>query len=60
MAETKYKLRYLPMFYEDLKSKVSYIANNLQNPQAANELLDEVERVILERQPVAEYFEVEE
>lgn len=30
MAETKYKLRYLPLFYEDLEQKVVYIAENLQ------------------------------
>ncbi len=56
MAETQYTLRYLPLFYEDLESKVSYIAISLKNPQAANELLDEVEKAILERQTVAESF----
>ena len=57
MADTKYKLRYLPLFYEDLEQKVVYIAKNLHNEKAANELLDAVERAILERQPVAEAFE---
>ena len=28
MAETKYKLRYLPMFYEDFEQKIVYIAEN--------------------------------
>ena len=57
MADTKYKLRYLPLFYEDLEQKAVYIAKNLHNEKAANELLDAVERAILERQPVAEAFE---
>ena len=57
MADTKYKLRYLPLFYEDLEQKVVYIAEKLQNQKAANDLLDAVESAILERQPVAEAFE---
>ena len=57
MADTKYKLRYLALFYEDLEQKIVYIAKNLHNEKAANELLDAVERAILERQPVAEAFE---
>ena len=57
MADRKYKLRYLPLFYEDLEQKVVYIAENLQNPKAANDLIDAVEKAILERQPVAEAFE---
>lgn len=58
MDEAKYVLRYLPIFYEDLENKVTYIAFKLHNQQAANALLDEVEKAILERQPVAESFEV--
>ena len=57
MANTKYKLRYLPLFYEDLEQKVVYIEERLHNPKAANDLIDEVESAILERQPVAEAFE---
>ena len=57
MAEKKYKLRYLPLFYEDLEQKVVYIAKNLQNPKAANDLIDAVEKAIFERLPVAEAFE---
>lgn len=57
MADTKYKLRYLPLFYEELEQKVVYIAENLQNPKAANDLIDAVEKAILERLPVAEAFE---
>ena len=57
MADTKYKLRYLPLFYEDLEQKVVYIAENLKNQKAANDLIDAVEKAILERLPVAEAFE---
>ena len=57
MANTKYKLRYLPLFYKDLEEKIVYIAEELHNENAANELLDEVEAALLERQPVAESFE---
>lgn len=57
MGNIGYKLRYLPIFYEDFEKSVVYIAENLQNIQAANGLLDEVERAILERLPIAESFE---
>ena len=57
MADTKYILRYLPLFYEELEEKVVYIAEKLKNPQAANDLLDSVESAILERLPIAEAFE---
>lgn len=57
MANTRYTLRYLPLFYEELEEKVVYIAEKLKNPQAANDLLDAVEKAILERLPDAESFE---
>ena len=57
MDNAKYKLRYLPLFYKDLEEKIVYIAEELHNEKAANDLLDEVETAILERQPVAESFE---
>ncbi len=57
MVDTKYKLRYLPLFYEDLEQKVVYIAEKLHNEKAANDLIDAVEKAILERLPVAEAFE---
>ena len=31
MANTKYKLRYLPLFYKDLEEKIVYIAEELHN-----------------------------
>lgn len=41
MTDNKYKLRYLPLFYEDLQQVVPYIAEKLQNVKAVNDLLDE-------------------
>ena len=57
MIDSKYGLRYLPLFYDDLSEKIMYIRNVLQKPQAADNLLDAVEKAILERQPIAESFE---
>lgn len=57
MLSKRYRLRYLPLFYEELDEKMTYIAENLKNPKAANDLLDKVEEAILERLPVAESFE---
>ena len=41
----KYKLRYLPLFYQDADEIVSYITNTLENPKAAQNLIDEIEKV---------------
>ncbi len=57
MFSKKYRLSYLPLFYEDLNEKVTYIADKLKNPKAANGLLDKVESAIMERLPLAESFE---
>jgi len=57
MDDIEYRLRYLPKFYEDLEEKAVYIAEKLNNPQAANDLIDEVERSIMKRVPIAEAFE---
>lgn len=57
MPSKKYRLSYLPLFYEELDEKVTYIAEKLKNPKAANDLLDKVEMAILERLPIAESFE---
>ncbi len=57
MPDSDYKLRYLPLFFEDLNEKVEYIAYEKLNPVAASRLLDAVETAILERLPVAESFE---
>ena len=49
MVNQKYTLRYLPLFREELETAVMYIANHLGNPTAAGNLLDNVEKAILER-----------
>ena len=49
MTNRKYKLRYLPVFEQDLVQTVSYITNVLKNPDAAEKLADDVETAILER-----------
>ena len=45
----KYKLRYLPLFEQDLVQTVNYIINVLKNPDAAEKLVNDVEAVISER-----------
>lgn len=57
MYDKKYRLRYLPLFYEDLDEKITYIAEKLKNPKAASDLLDKVEKALLDRLPLAESFE---
>ena len=57
MFSKKYRLSYLPLFYDDLDEKVTYIAEKLKNPKAATDLLDKVESAIIERLPLAESFE---
>ncbi|MCM1101255.1 MAG: type II toxin-antitoxin system RelE/ParE family toxin [Acetatifactor muris] len=57
MLSKKYRLSYLPLFYEDLDEKITYIVEKLRNPKAASDLLDKVEAAIMERLPVAESFE---
>lgn len=52
-----YKLRYLPLFAEDLSEAVSYIAYQLDNPQAAEKLISDVEKAILERLKMPLSFE---
>lgn len=49
MANKKYRLRYLPLFEQDLVQTVSYITNVLKNPEAAEKLVNDLEGAILER-----------
>ena len=46
MYDKKYRLRYLPLFYEDLDEKITYIAEKLKNPKAASDLLDKFQTVL--------------
>ena len=50
----KWKLSYLPLFYDDLNQTITYITNVLENPKAANKLLNDVEETILKRLPGAD------
>ena len=47
--DKEHKLRYLPLFKDDLEQTVLYIADVLQNPQSAEKLLDDVEKAIKKR-----------
>ncbi|HFI0403346.1 TPA: type II toxin-antitoxin system RelE/ParE family toxin [Streptococcus suis] len=49
MENKHYELTFLPLFEQDLNEAVDYIANTLNSPQAALNLVDEVEKVIFER-----------
>lgn len=57
MDGKRYDLRILPLFEEDLNKIVDYIALRLQNPVAAERLVDDVEVAIQERLHCAEAFE---
>lgn len=46
-CERRYRLRYLPLFWDDLNSAATYIADVLENPDAADRLVDAVEAGIL-------------
>ena len=50
------RLLYLPMFYQDLNDTVTYIAEVLENKEAANKLIDEVETAITKRLSDADGF----
>ena len=52
-----YKLRFLPLFEDDLSGIVDYIAYRLKNPIAADQLVDAVQEAIRERTTCAEAFE---
>ncbi|MBQ6559153.1 MAG: type II toxin-antitoxin system RelE/ParE family toxin, partial [Clostridia bacterium] len=45
-----------PLFEEDLNTIVDYISDQLQNPIAARNLVNEVEAAIMKRLPNAESF----
>lgn len=49
MKNGKYKLRYLPLFEQDLIQTVSYITNVLKNTDAAEKLVNDIEDAIQER-----------
>lgn len=57
MSIKHYKLRFLPLFEEDLDEITDYIRDRLKNPIAADHLVDEVQTAIRERSTCAEAFE---
>jgi len=57
MLGDAYTLEYLPLFDEELAEAVLYIACELRNPDAAEKLIDNVEKAIRERLFAPEAFE---
>ena len=57
MKNEKYKLRYLPLFEQDLIQTISYITNVLKNTDAAEKLVNDVEDAIQERLEYSLAFE---
>lgn len=47
--DKKYKLKYLPLFYNDLDKITDYIIYKLKNEIAANNLVNEIEKEINKR-----------
>ncbi len=52
-----YKLRFLPLFEDDLNGIVDYIAFRLKNPIAAEALVNDVQKAVQDRLSCAESFE---
>ncbi|MBQ9317685.1 MAG: type II toxin-antitoxin system RelE/ParE family toxin [Atopobiaceae bacterium] len=44
----RYRLQYLPLFWDDLEEAVFYVRDVLKNPAAAERLLDRTEEAVLE------------
>ena len=57
MNEKHYKLRFLPLYEEDLNEIVDYITHRLKNPIAADALVSDVQTAIRNRLSCAEAFE---
>jgi len=57
MNDKHHKLRFLPIFEDDLNGIVDYIASRLKNPVAAARFVDDVQVAIGERLTCAEAFE---
>ena len=58
MKESKYTLRYIPRYEEDLNEIVDYITFKLQSPHSAMKLVDKIENAILERLNCPLSFEI--
>lgn len=46
---SRYKIRYLPLFLEELEGIIEYIQKELSNPQAASKAATVIEKAILKR-----------
>lgn len=57
MNGKRYKLRFLPLFEEDLNGIVDYVAFRLKNPIVAEALVNDVQKAIQDRLSCAEVFE---
>lgn len=57
MENKQYKLRFLPIFEQDMIEAVDYIAGNLKNPAAAERLVDDIQNAIKKRQQCPLAFE---
>lgn len=49
MNKSSYKLTFLPLLKSDMLAVVDYIANTLNNPDAAQRLVTEIELAIVKR-----------
>ncbi|MCD7763024.1 MAG: hypothetical protein LUI14_07460 [Lachnospiraceae bacterium] len=49
MQNKTYQLSYLPLFEQDLLETVDYISNVLQNEDAADRLIDDIDEAIMKR-----------
>ena len=49
LPDTDYTIRYLPLFEHDLAEAALYIRDSLNNPEAAQKLIDDTESAILKR-----------
>ena len=57
MTDRKYKLRFLPLFEQDINDTVDYISLKLKNPEAARKLVNEIQAAIRKRQACPKSFE---
>ena len=57
MTIKRYEIRYLPLFQNDLRQIVQYILNTLKNSDAAEAIVDSIEKAIVTRSYCAESFE---
>lgn len=49
MNQDEYILKFISLFEDDLNEITNYIVQNLQNPEAAHKLIDDVETAIYKR-----------